>query len=190
MNWLDKSPLRWLLKALAAVVVLAVLQLIAGAIFKAAGGSARAFNEYGLGDGWSLRAGVFLLAFPLGAEVLGLGGTAKAQAKLLVLAVGVSFVCAQALGGARMLDGLVLLLGTATAIASAVDGRARYLYALGLGLLIVLVQTGARLVEDFSGRNVLAWILLVMLVHGPTVLVATFLATEDTLRISLGKPGR
>lgn len=186
MGWLDKTPLRWLLKALVGGVILAVLALVAGAILKAAGANAR-FSEYGVGETWSLRAVVFLFAFPLGAEVLGLGGTAKALARLLVLAVGVSFVCAQLVGGARLLDGVVLLLGAAAALASAIDGRARYLYALGLGLLVVLVQTGGRLVEDFTGKNLLAWLLLGLLVHGPTVVVAAFLATDDTLHISLGK---
>lgn len=186
MGWLDKTPLRWLLKALVGAVLLAVLQVVAGAILKAASAPVR-FNEYGVGDGWSLRTVAFLLAFPLGAEVLGLGGTGKALARLLVLAVGVSFVCAQLVGSGHLLDGVVLLLAAAAAMASAIEGRARYLYGLGLGLLVVLTLTGARLIEDFSGKNVLTWLMLAVLVHGPTVVVATFLATDDTLHISLGK---
>ncbi|MHB8878702.1 MAG: hypothetical protein ACYC8T_33805 [Myxococcaceae bacterium] len=191
MAWLDRTPLRWLIRAVIGTVALLVLRLIAGAILKAAGvNTVRLFQDYGLGEGFGLRAAVFLLAFPLGAEVLGVGGTAKALSKLLVLAAAVAFVCAPFSPRPAFLEPLVLLLGAATAMAAAIDGKVRYLYALGLGLLAVLAQTGKGLGEDFSGKSLLSWLLLALLVHGPAVVIATFLATGEKLSIRIGQLSR
>lgn len=185
--WLEKHPLRALAYAVAGAVALALLQLLAEAAIKGIGFNAtKLLTDHGLGEGWGARSAIFLLAFPLGAGVLGTGSSPKHLARLFVLAIGVAFACAS-VGGMRsgLVDPLVMLLGAATALASAIEGRQRYLYALGLGVVVVLAVDAGSIGGSLTLKTVGAWLVIALFAYGPAVVLATFLAVGDSLQVSV-----
>jgi len=190
-RWLEKSPLRWLVYAVPGAVVSVLLVWLTGVIVKALGLNAtRMLGDHGLGDGWGVRAAVFLLAFPLGAEVLGTGATAKQLTRLLLLVAGVAAACA-AVGAshAALVDPLVLLLGASAVFATALDGRERYLSALGFGVLIVLAQDADKFSGNLTIKTVGAWLVLAILAYAPAVALATLFASGDVAGL-LKKSGK